>query len=98
MTSPGVAASLAALSATSVSASPYGGELQGFDYPHPRQTHALASQGQALSMAYMDVRPTGAGNGRTAVLLHGKNFCAATWEDTIRVLVEPVGAGSRLTW
>lgn len=80
--------SLAALSATSVSASPYGGELQGFDYPHPRQAYAVDSQGQALSMAYMDVRPEGAGNGRTAVLLHGKNFCGPTWADTITVLVE----------
>ena len=80
--------SLAALSATSVSASPYGGELQGFDYPHPRQAYALTSQGQSLSMAYMDVRPEGAGNGRTAVLLHGKNFCGPTWDDTITVLVE----------
>lgn len=80
--------SLAALSATSVSASPYGGELQGFDYPHPRQAYAVDSQGQALSMAYMDVRPEGAGNGSTAVLLHGKNFCGPTWADTITVLVE----------
>ncbi|MET0327967.1 MAG: alpha/beta hydrolase [Luteimonas sp.] len=80
--------SLAALSAASVSASPYGGELQGFDYPHPRQAHALTSQGQSLSMAYMDVRPEGAGNGRTAVLLHGKNFCGPTWDDTITVLVD----------
>ncbi|MCD9005117.1 alpha/beta hydrolase [Luteimonas sp. XNQY3] len=80
--------SFAALSATSVSASPYGGELQGFDYPHPRRAHALDSQGQSLSMAYMDVRPEGAGNGRTAVLLHGKNFCGPTWDDTIAVLVE----------
>jgi pimeloyl-ACP methyl ester carboxylesterase len=33
----------------------------------------------------MDVRPEVA-NGRTAVLLHGKNFCAATWRQTIDVL------------
>ena len=33
-------------------------------------------------MAYMDVQPARP-NGRTAVLLHGKNFCAATWEPTI---------------
>ncbi|KLJ01757.1 alpha/beta hydrolase [Luteimonas sp. FCS-9] len=79
--------SLAALSAASASASPYGGELQGFDYPYPRQAHALTSQGQSLSMTYLDVRPEGPGNGRTAVLLHGKNFCAATWEDTIAALV-----------
>lgn len=69
-------------------ASPYGGELQGFDYPYPRQAHALESQGQSLSMAYMDVRPDGRGNGRTAVLMHGKNFCGPTWEATIATLVE----------
>ena len=80
--------SLAALSATSVCASPYGGELQGFEYPHPRQAHMFTSQGQSLSMAYMDVRPEGAGNGRTAVLLHGKNFCGPTWDETITVLVD----------
>jgi pimeloyl-ACP methyl ester carboxylesterase len=39
-----------------------------------------------MQMAYMDVRPK-AGNGRTAVLLHGKNFCAATWKQTIDALV-----------
>src|SRR5689334_7798978 len=37
-------------------------------------------------MGYMDVRPSRTSNGRTAVLLHGKNFCAATWEDTIKAL------------
>ena len=67
----------------------YDGTLSAFAYPHPRLQHAFESQGQALSMAYMDVRPeAGRGNGRTAVLLHGKNFCAATWEATIAVLVE----------
>lgn len=71
----------------------YGGELQGFAYPHPRQQFALQSQGQALTMAYMDVAPTAASNGRTAVLLHGKNFCGATWADTLQVLT---GAGYRV--
>ena len=71
----------------------YGGELQGFAYPHPRQQFALQSQGQALTMVYMDVAPTAASNGRTAVLLHGKNFCGATWVDTIEVLA---GAGYRV--
>jgi pimeloyl-ACP methyl ester carboxylesterase len=36
----------------------------------------------------MDVAPTGPANGRTAVLLHGKNFCAATWAPTIRILAD----------
>ena len=38
-------------------------------------------------MAYMDVKPA-APNGGTVVLLHGKNFCAATWQDTIGALSE----------
>ena len=64
----------------------YGARLEGFDYPHPVKAFSLQSQGQALEMAYLDVAPTGAANGRTAVLLHGKNFCAATWDGTIAVL------------
>ncbi len=36
-------------------------------------------------MAYLDVHPAHP-NGRTAVLLHGKNFCAATWKQTIDTL------------
>lgn len=64
----------------------YGMRLEGFDYPHAVRLHAFESQGQRLEMAYLDVAPTGPANGRTAVLLHGKNFCAATWEDTIAAL------------
>jgi pimeloyl-ACP methyl ester carboxylesterase len=63
----------------------FGPELQGFDYPWPVQHFRFTSQGKALDMAYMDVMPAEA-NGRTAVLLHGKNFCAATWQRTIAVL------------
>jgi pimeloyl-ACP methyl ester carboxylesterase len=36
-------------------------------------------------MAYMDVKPAKP-NERAVELLHGKNFCAATWLDTISVL------------
>ncbi|WP_207483835.1 alpha/beta fold hydrolase [Arenibaculum pallidiluteum] len=64
----------------------YGPELQGFEYPFPVERFALPSQGQELAMAYMDVAPERP-NGRTVVLLHGKNFCAATWEGTIRALL-----------
>jgi pimeloyl-ACP methyl ester carboxylesterase len=59
--------------------------LADFPYPYPVQNYAFRSQAQPLSMAYMDVQPTQP-NGRTIVLLHGKNFCGATWEDTIRPL------------
>ncbi len=65
----------------------FGPELQGYDYPWPVQHYRFSSQGQALDMAYMDVLPSNP-NGRTAVLLHGKNFCAATWQGTIKVLSE----------
>jgi pimeloyl-ACP methyl ester carboxylesterase len=65
----------------------FGPELQGFDYPYPVEHFSFFSQGQTLDMAYMDVKPTNP-NGETAVLLHGKNFCAATWEATIRALVD----------
>jgi pimeloyl-ACP methyl ester carboxylesterase len=64
----------------------YGPELQGFDYPWPVAHFRFASQGAGLDMAYMDVAPDKP-NGETFVLLHGKNFCAATWEGTIKVLV-----------
>lgn len=63
----------------------YGAELQGFSYPWPVAEYSFQSQRQTLHMAYMDIRPEHP-NGRIAVLLHGKNFCAATWENTIHVL------------
>jgi pimeloyl-ACP methyl ester carboxylesterase len=64
----------------------YGPELEGFDYPHPVQHYDFSSQGAALQMAFMDVAPDHP-NGRTVVLLHGKNFCGATWDQTITALV-----------
>ncbi|MFJ4143806.1 alpha/beta fold hydrolase [Pseudomonas sp. NPDC089734] len=64
----------------------YGPQLEGFTYPHPLKKFGFQSQGQTLEMGYMDVAPTGKANGRTAVLMHGKNFCAATWEDSIKAL------------
>jgi pimeloyl-ACP methyl ester carboxylesterase len=63
----------------------YGPELQGFDYPYPVAHFDFSSQRQKLRMAYLDVAPKTA-NGRTAVLMHGKNFCAATWRTTIDTL------------
>jgi pimeloyl-ACP methyl ester carboxylesterase len=65
----------------------YGAELEGFDYPHEVHQFQFTSQGDAVHMAYMDVLPPQP-NGRTAVLLHGRNFCAATWESSIKALTE----------
>jgi pimeloyl-ACP methyl ester carboxylesterase len=63
----------------------YGPELEGFDYPYPVQQYRFTSQGVPMHMAYMDVKPA-TPNGRTVVLLHGKNFCAATWQSSIEAL------------
>ncbi|WP_149194848.1 alpha/beta fold hydrolase [Luteimonas suaedae] len=85
---------LAPAVATAQSApSVYGPRLQGFEYPHPVRTFAFDSQRQSLEMAYLDVAPTATANGRSVVLLHGKNFCAATWESAIEALT---GAGYRV--
>ena len=65
----------------------YGPELEGFDYAFPVQRFEFESQRQKLQMGYLDIRPR-ASNGRTVVLLHGKNFCAGTWESTIRELTQ----------
>jgi pimeloyl-ACP methyl ester carboxylesterase len=64
----------------------YGVELQGFQYPYPVKQFSFSSQRQMIHMAYMDVLPARP-NGRTAVLLHGKNYCAATWYKTMVTLI-----------
>ncbi len=64
----------------------YGARLEGFDYAYPVRSYELATQRQKLEMAYLDIAPTAQANGRTVVLLHGKNFCAGTWEATIKDL------------
>ncbi len=63
----------------------YGARLEGFDYPFPVHMFHTVAQGQSVEMAYMELAPQRP-NGRTVVLLHGKNFCGATWGDTARVL------------
>ncbi len=64
----------------------YGPQLEGFTYPYPLHHFPFISQGVPLAMGYMDIPPQGSANGKTVVLLHGKNFCAATWEDSIKAL------------
>ncbi|WP_370661905.1 alpha/beta fold hydrolase [Massilia alkalitolerans] len=81
-----------ALAAQPAAEPAYGPELEGFDYPYPVQRYQFTSQGVKLQMAYMDVKPAKP-NGRTVVLMHGKNFCGATWEGTIKELS---GAGYRV--
>jgi len=89
LSSLGVAIALALVSPSGAApfdeGAAYGSELQGFDYPWPVLHFRFTSQGEALDMAYMDVKPAKP-NRQTVVLLHGKNFCAATWQGTIEVL------------
>ncbi|KRE06521.1 alpha/beta hydrolase [Bosea sp. Root381] len=91
------AAAFALLSTAAVAQTPgserFGARLEGFDYGREVKTHRFASQRQDVEMAYLDVAPTGQANGRTVVLLHGKNFCAGTWDETIKTLS---GAGFRV--
>ncbi|WMJ02713.1 alpha/beta hydrolase [Pseudomonas chlororaphis subsp. aurantiaca] len=76
----------AALPSLAAEGPAYGPELQGFDYPYPLQHFAFESQGQALQMGYMDVPAKGTPNGRSVLLMHGKNFCGATWDSSIKAL------------
>jgi pimeloyl-ACP methyl ester carboxylesterase len=78
--------------AASIERSAYGSELEGFAYPFPIAQFRFVSQSESLQMSYMDVRPK-MPNGQTVVLLHGKNFCSATWDTTIQTLS---GAGYRV--
>lgn len=73
-------------SAPPVYSTPLGIALEEYPYPYPVQFLPLDIQGQQLRMAYMDVRPTGPDTGKTVVLLHGKNFYGAYWDNTIKAL------------
>lgn len=66
---------------------PYGIALEGFAYPYPVHLLPVVNDGEQLSMAYMDVTPQRP-NGRTVVLLHGRNFPSSYWAPVIKVLSE----------
>lgn len=74
--SPGNASELIPLSIT----------MEGYDYPYTVHFLPLTIEVQDLRMAYMDVAPEGGENGKTVLLLHGKNFFGAYWKETIRIL------------
>ena len=86
-------ASLAALSLAPNDAvraaerAPYGIGLEGFPYPYPVQMLPLTNDGEQLRMAYMDV-PSQKPNGRTVVLLHGRNFPSSYWAPVIQTLTD----------
>jgi pimeloyl-ACP methyl ester carboxylesterase len=65
---------------------PLGANLERFSYPAQVRWFETVSQGRAIRLAYLDLAPTTAANGTTIVLLHGKNFCTATWHETATAL------------
>ena len=59
--------------------------LTNYQYPYEVQFLNFKSQNDNLTMAYMDIQPKKF-NGKTVVLLHGKNFNGAYWKTTIQDL------------
>ena len=64
----------------------FGIRLEQVRYPFPVNTLRLESQRESLEMAYMDIAPESP-NGRSVLLLHGKNFNGYYWESTARALL-----------
>ncbi|WP_233507375.1 alpha/beta fold hydrolase [Adhaeribacter pallidiroseus] len=62
-------------------------ELSAYTYPYPVHYIHLKMENKACQMAYMDVAPTQNNSLKpTVVLLHGKNFMGAYWQQTIKYL------------
>ena len=61
--------------------------LSDYKYPYPVSFYQFESQGQKLSMAYMDVKPSGEAK-KVIVLLHGKNFAGFYFAPIMKELVE----------
>ncbi|MCE3075963.1 alpha/beta fold hydrolase [Chryseobacterium gwangjuense] len=64
---------------------PLDAELTNYQYPYEVYFYNFKSQKNDLKMAYMDVKPKAA-NGKTILLLHGKNFNGAYWGRTAKDL------------
>ena len=60
--------------------------LEDVPYPHPVSYFQFALEGEDVRMAYMDVAPSAAANGKSVILLHGMNFFAEAWTPTIDIL------------
>jgi pimeloyl-ACP methyl ester carboxylesterase len=60
--------------------------LEDVPYPHPVSYFQFTLEGEDVRMAYMDVAPSGAPNGKSVILLHGMNFFAEAWTATIDLL------------
>lgn len=63
----------------------FGIHAQDIVYPHPVSYLPLTIELENVKMAYMDIKPDSA-NGKTVLLLHGKNFNGYYWKDVIKFL------------
>jgi pimeloyl-ACP methyl ester carboxylesterase len=81
------AASMMPIHAETIAREPYGIGLEGFAYPYPVSLLPVVNDGEKLRMAYMDVA-SATPNGRTVVLLHGRNFPSSYWAPVIGTLTE----------
>lgn len=75
-----------AIAQTSDETAPLGIGLEGFAYPYPVFFLGLTRDGERQRLAYMDVPAQGQVNGRTALLLHGRNFPSSYWQPVIQAL------------
>ncbi len=60
--------------------------LESVKYPYAVKFFPIHTEGQDIKMAYMDIAPTSAANGKTAILFHGKNFGGYYWGNVIKAL------------
>lgn len=67
---------------------PLGIALEGFAYPYPVYYLPLTRDGETQRLAYMDVAASAEANGRTVLLLHGRNFPASYWQPVIAALTQ----------
>lgn len=62
-------------------------QLSNYDYGYTSKTLEIESQNQRLKMSYMYIKPENY-NGKSIMLLHGKNFNGAYWKTTIEYLAK----------
>lgn len=71
------------------------------DYPYPVDYMDIELYGEDVRIAYMDVAPSGAPNGRSVLLLHGGSYYGWYWSAQIAALSEAgfrVVVKDRLGW
>jgi pimeloyl-ACP methyl ester carboxylesterase len=65
---------------------PLGIGLESFVYPYPVEYLLMRMEGEDVKLAFMDLEPSAAANGKTVVLIHGRNFFGAYWKETMGLL------------